>query len=338
MNAVIDCLSNIKMLSYNLLRRYGTFDIETQPLCASFSSLLYDIFHTKEKYIKPDLFKKIIGLLNPLFAEYHDADAKNLTYFFIETLHKELLPSSNIENNIFDLLQEDTNFYDEQKMLNDFFNEYNSNKTIISDIFTGINRSLLRCNNCFISQYSFQSFDLHIFSLKKVKEYKMRKYNNNNLNLNLYDAFECEQEEEKLEGDNMIYCKNCKKLVSSIHKQEIYAMPQILIIILNREKNNQDFNEDIKLDEILDFTNSNIIYNQNNSYKKFYLRGIITHLEEIGNKGHYLAYCRNNFNERFTCYNGIDVSHVSVNDAISNKIPNNNFEKKTPYILFYHYI
>ena len=60
----------------------------------------------------------------------------------------------------------------------------------------------------------------------------MRKYGgnwfNNNLNLNIFDAFECEQEVERLEGDNMIYCKNCCKLTPSLYKQDIYGMPQIL--------------------------------------------------------------------------------------------------------------
>ena len=91
----------------------------------------------------------------------------------------------------------------------------------------------MKCNHCNITKYSFQTFNLLIFPLKKVKEYKMRKYGGGgwNLNLNLYDAFECEQEEERLEGDNMIYCNGCKKLSPGIHKQDIYGMPQILIIL-----------------------------------------------------------------------------------------------------------
>ena len=341
MNATIECLSNIKSLSNNLLQKYGSYNIDKQPLCVSYSSLLYDLLHTTEKYIKPNLFKEIIGKLNPLFEGNHAADAKDLIFFIIETLHKELCPSLNNNNNEIDFLQQELNSQNEQKMLNDFLKEMQSNTTIISNLFYGINRSVMICNGCNITKYSFQTFNLLIFPLKKVKDYKMRKYGggwfNNNLDLNLYDAFECEQEVERLEGDNMIYCNQCKKLSPGIHKQEIYGMPRILIIILNRGKNNQDFNEEFRFDQILDFNGKNIIYNQNSS-KRFYLCGIITHLGESGSGGHFIAYCRNNPNDNFICYNDAAVSPVDINDAMACKISANDLEKKTPYILLYHYL
>ena len=199
MNATIECLSNIKSLSNNLLQKYGSYNIDKQPLCVSYSSLLYDLLHTTEKYIKPNLFKEIIGKLNPLFEGNHAADAKDLIFFIIETLHKELCTSlNNNNNNEIDFLQQELNSQNEQKMLNDFLKEMQSNTTIISNLFYGINRSVMICNGCNITKYSFQTFNLLIFPLKKVKDYKMRKYGGNffnyNLDLNLYDAFECEQE------------------------------------------------------------------------------------------------------------------------------------------------
>ena len=51
MNATIECLSNIRNLSNYLLLNYGQFDIDKQPMCVSYSSLLYDLLHTKEAYI-----------------------------------------------------------------------------------------------------------------------------------------------------------------------------------------------------------------------------------------------------------------------------------------------
>ena len=157
------------------------------------------------------------------------------------------------------------------------------------------------------------------------------------LDLNLYDAFACEQEEEKLEGENMIYCNNCRQLAPGSHKQDFYTLPPILIIILNRGKNNQDFNEEFKFEETLDFTDKNIIIN-NQSYKKYYLCGIITHLGESGSSGHFIAYCRNNLNDNFLCYNDDSVSTVGLLDAMSAKISYEANERKTPYILLYHYM
>ena len=60
MNAIIECLSNIRQLSNDLLKRYGSYNINTQPLVVSYSSLIFDLLHTKEKYIEPKLFNEII--------------------------------------------------------------------------------------------------------------------------------------------------------------------------------------------------------------------------------------------------------------------------------------
>ena len=339
MNATIECLSNIRSLTDELLKGYGTFDINKQPLCVSYSCLLYELFNTKDKYIEPKLFKEIIGKLNPLFEGNHAADSKDLIFFIIETLHNELLPpQQNNNNNEIDFNQQEINSMDEKKMFNDFIKELQIRCTIISDIFYGINRYVTKCYGCNTSKYSFQTFNLLIFPLKKVKEYKMRLLKGaHNLDLNLYDAFYCEQEEEKLEGDNMIYCNRCKQLSPGAHKQDIYGFPRILIIILNRGKNNQDFNEEFKFDEVLDFSNKNISVNKK-SIKKFYLCGIIKHLGASGSSGHFIAYCRNSLNDNFICYNDAAVNPVSTIDAMSANISDRDLEKKTPYILLYHYM
>ena len=339
MNATIECLSNVKSLTNELLGKYGSYDIDNQPLCAAYSSLLYELFHTKQKSIEPRLFKQIIGKLNPLFEGNNAADAKDLLFFIIETLHKELNKNTNISNyNEIDFLKQEENSKNEGLMLQEFLKEFEVNSTTVSNIFYGINRSIMKCNFCGVRKYSFQTFNLIIFPLKKVKEYKMRKLGcSYNLNLDLYDAFDCEKEEEKLEGDNMIYCNTCRKLQPGINKNDIYTMPKILIIILNRGKNNSDFNEEFKFDEYLDFTDKNITTNQN-SLKRFYLCGIITHFGESGSSGHFIAYCRNNVNEQFLCYNDSFVTQTKVLDAMVSKVSERAEEKRTPYILLYHYL
>ena len=60
MNATIECLSDIKRLFYTFLQNYGRYDIDTQPLCVSHSSLLLELFHTKETYIKPTTFNFLL--------------------------------------------------------------------------------------------------------------------------------------------------------------------------------------------------------------------------------------------------------------------------------------
>ena len=229
--------------------------------------------------------------------------------------------------------------HNEKKMLDEFIKEFVSNSTIVSNIFYGINRSMIICNYCLIVKYSFKSFNSIIIPLKKVKEYKIRKLGRyNNLNLNLYDAFECESQMEKLEGDNMIYCQICRKLQKGINKNDFYMMPKILIIILNRGMNNKDFNEEFRFDEYLDFTDKNIAINQN-SPKKFYLCGIITLLGENANSGNFIAYYRtSSMMDSFFCYNDALVTQVGILDAMASKISKDPQSNRTPYILFYHYL
>ena len=338
MNATIECLSNIRSLSNNILFNFGTFDREKQPLCLAYSNLIYQLLHTKEKYISPNVFKQVIGNLNPLFEGNQAADAKDLIFFIIETLHKELIPPS-INNNNFeiDFFQQELNSQNEMIVFQNFAKEFSANQTFVSNLFYGVIRTKMHCDGCGKDKFSFQTFNLLIFPLKKVKDYKIAKpgVNKNNLDLNLYDAFYCEQEEEKLQGENMIYCNNCRKLKQGSHKQDYYTFPPILIIILNRGRNNKDFNESFRFDETLDFTN--IAKNQN-SIKKYFLCGIITHLGKSGSDGHFIAYCRNNVNDNFFCYNDASVSPCSVKDAMSAKISEKEAEKKTPYILLYHYM
>ena len=155
--------------------------------------------------------------------------------------------------------------------------------------------------------------------------------------MNLFDAFYNQQKLENLDGNNMIYCNRCKCLTNGLHQQVIFNLPSVLIIILNRGKNNKDFNEEFTFPPTIDFSNLNIIHNQNNVYKKYYLSGVITHLGESGTAGHFISYCRNSSTSNFLCYNDTSVNEVSIETAMSSKISQNELEKKTPYVLFYHY-
>ena len=333
-NAVINCLSNIKGLSKFLLKQYVEFDLEKQPLCVSYSNLLYELFHTKEPYIKIDLFYQICEKLNPIFSKKNEKEieAKDFLLFIMNSLHKELLPINKDNNSQI----EDIDSYDEKKAHKSFLKKYDSNKTIISDIFYGIYRDIITCNICKESEYFFEIFNILFLYYKKVKEYKDKKFKGINSEINIYDAFFAEIEEQRLEGKDMIFCKKCKKLNKGIYKNDIYGLSKILIIVLDKGKNNQYFNEGFKIDEILDFTDKNLIINKN-SYKKFYLSGIISLIEGNKNEINYIAYSRNNVNDNFICYNDTNIILVNTFEVVKNKITNNN-EKEKPYILFYHYM
>ena len=121
MNSTIQCLSNIKYLSYYLINHFGKFDVSDQPLAVAFSSVVYDLFTTDKKYFYPILFKKIIGCLNPLFKGNHESDSKDFIIFILEKLHQELNKKTNYsEQSNIDYIQFEKDSFDKNKMFQHF--------------------------------------------------------------------------------------------------------------------------------------------------------------------------------------------------------------------------
>ena len=333
--------SNISELSDYLINNYNNYNCNDHPLTTAYYNLLCELFLNKDnkKYINPKDFKTILGDLNPLFQGFQAADSKDLLFFLIERLHTEL-NKKRVDNDI--IIQKDFSTMEfesrnENIMLKNFINEFTlSHNSIISDNFYGVLRSIMTCDGCNVTKYSFQTFNMQIFVLKKLKDDKKMALGQYCDKLTLMDAFLYSGKEELLIGENMIYCNNCRKLTSGKNKQDFYMLPKILIIVLNRGKNNIDFNEEFDIPEYLDFTNQNIVINTN-SYMKYYLTSVIKHLGESGSNGHFIAYVRNGKSNIFNCYNDAVVSKCTINDALRAKISKKDDEKITPYILFYHY-
>ena len=97
--------------------------------------------------------------------------------------------------------------------------------------------------------------------------------------------------------------------------------PKVLIFILYRGKGNS-FDCDVKFGETLDI--KEIVANKNSS-TIYELVGIISHLGESGEEGHFIAYCKH-----------FDFSWYFFNDGIVLHVPSISTKKGTPYILFYH--
>jgi ubiquitin C-terminal hydrolase len=336
MNSSLQCLFNIKSLSKKLLNKYLTLNPNTQPLTSAYTTLLFDLKNATKKYINPSMFKSVVDELNPLFKGNTASDSKDLIFFIIERLHQELKTATINQKIQIDYNQQELISQNDKLTFNQFYNDLILNQSCIFDTFYGIYKIEMKCNNCRITKYSYQTFNMLIFILKKVKDDKM-KSNEYNKRINLYDAFENDRKIETLDGENMIYCNKCKSLCSGLHHQMIFSLPPVLIIVLNRGRNNQDFNEEFDFEEVLNFTNNNyIIYEK--SYKKYFLCGIIVHLGESSSSGHFICYCRKTVNEKFVMYNDTQVSeNIEIDDAKKCSISDNANEKRTPYILFYHY-
>ncbi len=131
----------------------------------------------------------------------------------------------------------------------------------------------------------------------------------------------------------MIYCNNCKQLSEAYHQQKIFKTPKILIIILDRDNGNSEYQDELDYASELDLTN---LVTEPNCPKKYFLIGVISYIREKGGSKHYIAFCRNEPRNLFYCYNDDKVFQLIKNDDVYCKNQSNDiYIKKTPYILFY---
>ena len=149
--------------------------------------------------------------------------------------------------------------------------------------------------------------------------------NNNKPNeVDIMDCFEFDQKVNIMSGTNAMYCNYCKQTCSSSMSTLLATGPEILIIILNRGKGNE-FN--VKLNFKKDWDLKDYIERKDTGYL-YELIGVITHIGESSMSGHFIAYCKEYFENTW----------LKFNDAMVD--PVKNFQSEvidfaTPYLLFF---
>ena len=301
--------------------------------------------------------------MDPLFQSYSAKDAKDLVNFIIMTLHSEL-NKSIVDTNFNNL---NNNEIVDQRNMVETFKSFHSNyvKTFcshISNLFYAIQQTQNKCLKCNTMQYNFQTYFFIIFPLEKVKEYILNNlqsefqqqlfynmgnfYNNNNnmFNFNMYnnmnqinqklqnvnndivnifDCFNYIQKVDTFTGSNAMYCNFCGQMSDANYCNTLLTLPNILIILINRGKG-IEFKIKLEFYETLNLDSYAGLNNTSNNYK---LIGVITHLGNSGEDGHFIAHC----------LNPIDKEWYTYNDAIVTKIEDFKriIDLGMPYLLFY---
>ena len=166
--------------------------------------------------------------------------------------------------------------------------------------------------------------------------------NNNNINsfnnnptlnklynniVSISDCFEYFQKTELFQDSNQIYCNNCHKMSSAEYTSYLTTAPKVLILLLNRGAGIQ-FKIKLEFTTELDITN---YVNEKKGNIKYKLIGVITHLGESGESGHFIAHCLSPIDEKWYTYNDSIVKEIG------------DFQKEIidlgmPYLLFYQKI
>ena len=341
MNATLQCLTHIpefvtffrkdKQVQEVINEKVGITNLTT-----AFAELLQNLYPTnlenmkKEKYYAPNNFKNTISQMNPLFKGIAANDAKDLVNFLIMTLHEELnkIPKNQNEENVGNIFEDQRN---KQLMLQNFSKNFvKTHNSFISNFFYALNYNRTQCSLCRALTYNYQIYFFLIFPLEEVRKYKLMGNNgafnfNQNINeVNIKDCFEFDQKENIMSGDNAMYCNYCKQTCASFMSTILATGPEILIIILNRGKGNE-FKVKLNFSEKLDLSNYIELKETGTQYELF---GVITHIGESSMSGHFIAYCKDLWDNTWYKYNDAIVS--TVGDFNSEVV---NFAM--PYVLFY---
>ena len=173
-----------------------------------------------------------------------------------------------------------------------------------------------------------------IFPLEEVRKFvyqnnfQFNQFNQfNQGNNNVVDIYQCLEFDRRIclmSGDNAMFCNICKRSTNCNICTNLSFGPNILIIILNRGKGIEfnvklNFYEDLNLSNYIEITNTGVNYK---------LIGVITHLGESGMSGHFIAFCKDPYNQKWYKFNDAFVSPVI------------NFKEEVidyamPYLLFY---
>ena len=229
MNATLQCLSNINLLTDFFLSNKDTFlnipfNAEEKPISKAFSDVLYHLWNPNEpkKYYSPNYFKDIISSKNKLFQGIQANDSKDLLLFLYENIHKELNTAiapkisneqfSDQKNAEFELIQCRQNYFRE-------------NKSIITDLFYFDQTNITTCLSCGAKIYNFSMHNALIFPLEKTRLLKVQK-NNNIQSVNLKDCFDCHINPERNQPGNQFYCNTCKQESDYLLENRISSYPE----------------------------------------------------------------------------------------------------------------
>ena len=248
------------------------------------------------------------------------------------TLHEELnKANNNINVNMIPSFPDQGN---QQLMLNNFImNFIATNKSIISDLFYALNCSMTQCFSCGSVSFNYQTYFFMLFPLEEVLQHKLGIYNQfnnyinmfNNSEINIYDCFEFSKKIIHMSGENAMFCNYCKQTCYGSICTVLTTGPEILIIIIKREKLNKvkiNFVENLNLSNYIQFANTGVNYD---------LIGVISQLGENGLAGHFIAFCKNPISKAWFKYNDAIVTPVT-------NFKSEVIDYANPYLLFYQKI
>ena len=344
-NSVLQCLSQTRGLTnyflqeknYNRIMNTNVSeqDKNQNQLCHIYYDLIQNLWKKDEasKSFSPEKFMNSLKIAqndNERFGLYEARDTKNFIMYILERMHNELKQEKKIWK--IEPKYEQLNKYDKNNTLIHFLVNFQKEISIISYLFYGFNELTNVCQYCkkiynYMGQsekiyYDYGISNILMFNLENVR--KNRNQNNKNKMVTMFECFNYLQQGSYFTGENKNYCNNCTQLTESVYTSKIFICPNILIIILDRGKENiydikLDFDLKMDISDFVLFKSGRQIYN---------LYGVVTNIGGSGPYAYFIASCKSPVDNNWYRYNDDKVTPIS-------DLKKDLIDYETPYILFY---
>ena len=305
--------------------------------------------------VKPKKIKEVIAHYCPKFEGFAQHDSEELLYALFDRFNDEL--KTDIRINKFNVSSDVSEYYDKKKKFIKLINEINDEKedkesminkfnefvaenynneiivkskefwksylkqnhSIITQIFTGLFCSKVRCNNCNNCNINFEPFN--------ILEVQLTDKNGNILQT----LDECLQNFSI--GETVTYkCDVCKNDGTATKQLTIFDTPPRLVIQLKRFNTSQSNMRFMggKINNLIKFPLENLNISQISSDIKplsdtYNLYATVNHSGNLGG-GHYVANCKNNLDKKWYHFNDETINYVDEPHEIIDS---------SAYILFY---
>ena len=247
--ALLICLFNIENLRQNFPKKNNDIN--------SITNIIYNFMKNKE--INADDINKIENKIKEFNINISELNFEKLLNFILDKLHEEL-------NNKKIISQEKPKDDNDEKISYDNFQKYyfEQNDSIIQKTFFGVKEINILYNCCQLTKYSFEIC-------------KYLSFENANQKKNIQSLID-EWENSSIKDNK--YCDMCLIDTDTIIQKKMYDYPEILIIIINNNKNIVKIDLKIKLNkrneyQLINFiseaknksNNFNVIYKENNDFR-----------------------------------------------------------------------
>ena len=286
---------------------------------------LYKIFKISmsndDKQLTINTFRRNLAKKSFIWGEHQQQDSQEFLTFLLNTIESEIkddvlyLPGRKIEK---------TKSNNENLIALKNWEDFTKKEySIIKELFTGQNQSILECEKC------------------KTKSSRFEIFTNLQLNIeenciDIYDCLDCYIKKEQLDKENSVWCNFCFHKNRAFKSNYIWRTPKILIINFKRFKYNDYGMLTSKNTKLIKYPIDNLdiskYINPNSPYInkcKYNLFGVNIHKSMGGmnniNFGHYISCVKNRYNNKWHIFDDNCVREANISDIINSN----------SYLLFY---